>query len=307
MLEGDPPEIWGGGVNTWECDGNGHLNVRFHVAKATEALSSLFSLLGMPGIFAPERATTLRIAQQYIRFMREAHAGASLYATGQVIAVGDSDARILTVAHHLNGDPAAAIQWTVEHVRPDDGARVPWPEDFRRLAEALRADVPARIGARTLTLHDFTPTACRSRAEALGLQRIGLTALMDRDCDVFGRMRPEGFIGRIGDGMPRLFNREAHNPADGERKLGGAVLEYRLVYFRTPRLGDRIEIRAGVAEIAERWRRVIHWLLNPDDEAPWGVATSIAVAMDLTTRKMTSLSPDELAAAQRLVTPGLEL
>ena len=307
MLEGDPPEIWGGGVNTWECDGNGHLNVRFHVAKSMEALASLMAILGLPGVFAAQAAATLRVKEQYIRFLREAHAGGSLYATGQVIAVGETDARLLIVTHHLSGDLASAMQITVEHVTPADHRPVPWPADFRRRAEALRAEVPAKAAARTLTLHAFEPTASRSRAQAIGLQRIGLTALMDRDCDLFGRMRPEVFIGRIGDGMPRLFNREPHNPGHGARQLGGAVLEYRLVHLRTPRLGDRIEIRAGVAEITERWRRVVHWLLNPDDEAPWGVATSIAVAMDLTTRKMTALSPEELAAAQAVVTPGLAL
>ena len=31
-------EVWRGGVNTWECDEMGHLNVRFYVARAMEGL-----------------------------------------------------------------------------------------------------------------------------------------------------------------------------------------------------------------------------------------------------------------------------
>ena len=44
-------EIWVGGVNTWECDEMGHLNVRHWVAKSMEALAGLAAALGMPDAF----------------------------------------------------------------------------------------------------------------------------------------------------------------------------------------------------------------------------------------------------------------
>jgi len=304
-MRGGVDEIWSGGVNTWECDVMGHMNVRHHVAKSMEALASLSCELGLLHAFAPHAASTLRIKEQYIRFLKEAHAGMSLYATGGVISVGETEARLLLVSHHLSGEPAAAMQVLVEHVAADEDRPLPWPAEFHRRAEAWWVEVPAHAAARTLSLDPFETTASRERAQALGLERIALTALLDRDCDVHGRLRGEGFIGRIGDGMPRLLKREPMRPE--ERREGGAVLEYRIVHLKTPRLGDRLEIRSGVAEVTSRFRRIVHWMLNPDAPEPWGVATSIAVGLDLQARKMITLSPQDVAQRQAEVTAGLAL
>jgi len=60
-MRGGVDEIWSGGVNTWECDVMGHMNVRHHVAKSMEALASLSCELGLLHAFAPHAASTLRI------------------------------------------------------------------------------------------------------------------------------------------------------------------------------------------------------------------------------------------------------
>ena len=52
-MENPGLEVWRGGVNTWECDRMGHLNVRFHVAHAAEGLVGLAAGLGLPRAFAP--------------------------------------------------------------------------------------------------------------------------------------------------------------------------------------------------------------------------------------------------------------
>jgi acyl-CoA thioester hydrolase len=66
-------------------------------------------------------------------------------------------------------------------------------------------------------------------------------------------MRPEEFIGRVSDGIPALLTnlRSAVGEAAGNRvgRIGGAVLEYRLLYIDWPRAGDHWEIRSGLAEI----------------------------------------------------------
>lgn len=71
-------EIWGGGVNTWECDEMGHLNVRFWVAKALEGLGGLAARLGMPRAFSTGAEATLVVREKHMRFLREARAGAAL-------------------------------------------------------------------------------------------------------------------------------------------------------------------------------------------------------------------------------------
>jgi len=80
-------EIWRGGVNTWECDEMGHMNVRFYVARAMEGLVGLAAALGLPHAFAAHAGATLLVREQHIRFLREARAGAALHMTGGVVVV----------------------------------------------------------------------------------------------------------------------------------------------------------------------------------------------------------------------------
>jgi hypothetical protein len=54
-------EIWSGGVNTWECDEMGHLNVRFWGAKGLEALAGLARLMGMPSAFHTQSGSMRRV------------------------------------------------------------------------------------------------------------------------------------------------------------------------------------------------------------------------------------------------------
>ena len=64
---GEAVEVWSGGVNTWESDEMGHLNVRFWVAKSLEALGGLARVLGMPQAFTTEAGATLVVREQHMR------------------------------------------------------------------------------------------------------------------------------------------------------------------------------------------------------------------------------------------------
>ena len=103
--------------------------------------------------------------------------------------------------HPASGELAATFQTTVVHATPREGQVFPWPTIARERAEALRVEVPEKARARSLDLSPFASTASLARAEALGLTRIGLGGLLPSDCDVFGRMRAEQFIGRVSDGI----------------------------------------------------------------------------------------------------------
>jgi acyl-CoA thioester hydrolase len=130
-------EVWSGGVNTWECDEMGHMNVRFWVAKAQEGLACLAAQLGMPRAFAADGAATLIVREQHIRFLREAHAGAALHMTGGVISLGESDARLLLIIRHSDGQPAATFQLLVEHATSGDLRPFAWPSRIREKAAQL--------------------------------------------------------------------------------------------------------------------------------------------------------------------------
>ena len=190
-------EVWSGGVNTWECDEMGHMNVRFWVAKAQEGLAGLAAQLGMPRAFARDGESTLVVREQHIRFLREAKAGASLHMTGGVVAIGECDARLLLVIRHLDGQPAATFQLVVDHATARELRPFPWPQRLRERAAEFMVDVPAFAAARSIDLSPVVATASLPRADELGLKRIGLGVIGPTECDVFGRMRPELFIGRV--------------------------------------------------------------------------------------------------------------
>ena len=284
----------------------GHLNVRFYIAKCLDGLASFAAELGLPRAFAPTATTTVTLRQLFVRFLREAHVGAQLTSFGSVLRISESDAQLMMVMRHPTGEPAAAFQLTVEHTSVADRRPIAWPDAFQRRAATLMAEAPRYASPRTLNLEPFETTASGERAKALDLTRIALTALSPADCDAFGRLRFDAFLARIGDGMPRLAPKREVIPGM-EHRMGGAAVEYRLVLFETPRIGDRIELRSAIVEVASHYRRTAHWLLDPDSGKPWGVATNVGVSFDLQTRKLATLTPEEVAANQVNVVSAMAL
>lgn len=305
-MSGAGVEVWRGGVSTWECDAMGHLNVGFYVAKSMEGLAGLAAELGMPHAFAPDARATLVVREQHIRFLKEAHPGAPLHMMGGVVEFGEDDARLLLLMLHKDGELAASFQTVVAHATAEEGRPFPWPERIRARAEALRMEVPEKARPRSIGLDPVETRASLARAEELGLRRTALGAISTADCDAFGRMRTELMMARISDGIPHFF--EGKRPGAGDdRRIGGAALEYRLVHHDWPRAGDRVELRSGSAGGDARFRRLVHWLLDPATGRPWGSAEAIAVSFDLDTRKIVTLSDEELARVEADAVSGLSL
>jgi acyl-CoA thioester hydrolase len=300
-------EVWRGSVATWECDAMGHLNVGFYVAKSMEGLTGLAAELGMTGAFAPDARATLIVREQHIRFLREARPGMPLTMTGGVIEIGESHARLLFLLHHADGELAASFQTLVDHATAREGRAFPWPVRVLARAEALRLEMPLQAAARSVALDPVESRASRARADEIGLRRTGLGAVRAGDCDLFGRMRTELMMSRLSEGIPHVFEGRRPGAADLGKRAGGAAVEYRLIHLDWPKAGDRVELRSGVAGGDARFRRLIHWLLDPDRGRPWGVAEAIAVSFDLETRKMITLSDEALAEADASVVKGLTL
>lgn len=305
-------EIWRGGVNTWDCDEMGHMNVRHYVVRAQEGLIGLAAELGLPHAFSPRANATLLVKEHHIRFLREAHAGAPLAMLGGVIEMGESDARVLQLlVHPGSGELAATFQTTVVHATPREGHPFPWPQIALERAEALMVEVPEKARPRSLDLSPFTPTASLARADALNLDRIGLGGMLPSDCDVYGRMRVEQFIGRVSDGIGAFIHpfrdvvveHAEHRP----RRMGGAVLEYRIAYLASPRIGDRVDIRSGLVGTDARTMRVVHWMLDPATGEPWATSEAVAITFDLDARKIVPVTEAARRALARHEVSGLAL
>ena len=309
---GESVEVWSGGVNTWECDEMGHLNVRFWVAKAMEALAGLSRLMGMPDAFARGGGATLAVRDLHMRFLREARAGACLWASGGVIALGESDADLLVVLRHADGEPAATFRIKVDHATAGDLLPFPWPDRIRRACAGLACEVPAFAGPRSIDLAPLVQTrAGLAFAERTGMTRIGLGVVRADELDVFGRMRPEMFIGRVSDGVARLFGPTRPGPdaaaGDPPLRIGGAVLEYRVVHHAWPSVGDHVEVRSGFADCTSRTRRVFHWMVDPVTGRPWASAEAVVISFDLDARKVVDISEAAQAEFRSRAIAGIGL
>lgn len=305
-------EVWRGGVNTWELDDMGHMNVRFYVSRAVEGLVGVAHALGLPSAFRAGAESTLVVREHHIRFMREARARAPLHMTAGVLSMGETDARILQLLIHSNtGEIAAAFQTVVTHATTRDERPFPWSAQTRALADALRVTVPDGAAPRSLKLEPFESRASLAEADRMGLIRLGAGAVGPQDCDVFGRMRPELFIGRVSDGVPRMaavFRQTVTEAiADAPANVGGAVLEYRLAHLAWPRAGDRFVIRSGVADVDSRAQHMVHWLLDPDTGRAWGTSVAVAISLDLDARKIIPITDEARERIRARITPGLAL
>lgn len=300
--------MWRGSVAAWECDAMGHLNVGYYVAKSMEGLAGLAAELGLGRAFAADAPATLIVREQYIRFLREARPNAPLAMTAAVLGMGESDARLLMVLRHASGELAACFQMVVEHATAREGRVFPWPDRVRARAETLAGEVPEGGAPRSISLEPVETQASLARAEALGLPRTAMGAVLPQHCDPFGRMRAEGFMQRLSDAIPHLFahiGRPGNAEARGAR--GGAALEYRLIQHAWPRAGDRLELRSGIGGGDAKFQRLFHWMLDPATGRPWATAQAISVALDLEARKLITLSDEELAQARKSWIPELGL
>jgi acyl-CoA thioester hydrolase len=298
-------EVWRGGVNPWECDEMGHMNLRFYAARANEGLQAFTAALGLPDAFAPAATSTLRVREHHMRFQAEARAGAPLVMTAGVVEVGETEARLLMVLRHARDNrPCASFLTRVAHVTVTEARPFAWSRDTRALAAGATVTAPDFALPRGLDGAPVEPAASRARALELGLACIGRGVIQPAEADVFGRLRPDALVGRCGDGMSHLMPRVEDDVAG---RIGRAVLELRQVYARPARVGAHFELFAGVADIGAKTDRIGLWMVDPASGEALASGLMVAGNLDLDTRRLRAPSPARRAALEKRLTPGLTL
>ena len=286
-----------------------HMNVRFYVQRAMEGLAALAARLGMPDALAPHAESTLIVREHHLRFLREARAGDPLHMTGGVVDLDETGATLLLVlVHSRTGVPAATTITRVVHARPRDGRGFPWPRRTAAAASEMTIDIPAYAAPRSIRLDGTAPLAPLT-AGRTDLIEISRGVILPAQVDIFGRMRPDEFIGRVSDGIPALLRGIRQSVAaaapDAPQRVGGAVLEYRLTYLDWPRCGDHVAVCSGLAGYDDKTQRVGHWMIDPLNGAPWAFAEAVAVSFDLDTRKVIPIAAAARPALEAHVRPDL--
>lgn len=293
-----PAPLYQGSVNAWECDDGGHLNVRFQLERAMAGLAHMAQALEIPRAFSENAGSTLLLKEAHIRFLREARPGAPLVMHGGVVKIDASEALLCLDMRHADGAPASAFTLRVAHV--ETRALRPFAWSARTLAAAKRiaCKLPAHAAPRSIDLSRPPSHAARQGAIDLGAARIGGAFVTPDQCDAFGRLRGEHFVGRVSDSVPNLLAqwRQDAAQANGEAAPAGAVVEARLAYRRFPRAGDLIEVHSGIVEVGEKTLRLVHWICDPASGAAWASMEAVALTFDTKTRK--TIAPSAEARAR---------
>jgi acyl-CoA thioester hydrolase len=305
-------EVYRGSINTWECDEMGHMNVRFYVAKMMEGLAEFAHVAGLTSAFRPRARSTLSPRDQHIRFMKEMHAGKPFAMKARVLEVAESSLLLYQQIDHSTGEVCAAFRTWIDHVDIDSRKPFPWSDQTRNAFEKLKDTAPPETAPRSLDL-SISPgaSATMADADAINAPVIGRGVVQPQHCDLSGRMMPEMFIGRLSDSIAHLLDPWREKVAEAARargetvRMGGAVLEYRLVYRRWPRPGDRFVIRSGSGFQKEKTHSFVHWVIDPDSGEAWATTEAVAVALNLETRKILAATPELIASLTKVAPPGL--
>jgi acyl-CoA thioester hydrolase len=302
--------LWRGNANAWECDELGHLNVRFYLAKASEAIGALAQMIAMPDAFQARANATLVARTLTVRFLSEVLPGAPLAIRGGVL---DHDDTGLTAAlildHSALGHPAAAFTVRMDHYAPAFARSFPWSDRTRAALDLITVAPPEQIRTRSLSEGPANPDVSLERADALGLGAVGRGMINADDTDAFGRMRLEQAFGKISNsvvhletGFPEQWSayREGRLP-----EASSAVLEARINYHRLAPAGTGFVVRSGVKSATRNVRTLVHWVCDPATGAPLWTMEAVACLMDLKTRKLQPADPQTLAQMQAGAIDGL--
>lgn len=304
-------EVWRGNANAWECDELGHMNVKFYLAKASEAIAGLAAQSGLRHIHRADANATLLPTALHIRFLAEARPGAPLVIEGGWTAIGESScSAVLVMRHGGTGQPAASLRIDLDHVSPRDGRAFLWPSHFPARLQGGLVELPDFARPRGLADDGGATPVSLQRADALALEPVGRGRFAPGEMDVFGRMQTEVLLGRISDSVVNFkagFPEEwAFHQGQAGARIGSALLECRILPQRWPRAGDSYVVRSGLKAFGPKVRNIVHWVLDPATGKPWWTVEGVAAPMDLDTRKIIELSDDIRAGLEQACVAGLE-
>jgi len=298
-------EVLRSGVNTWECDQMGHLNVRHYLGRANQGLVTLALELGLLPSQMRAEGLVLRTRDQHVRFMRELRPGASFAVHAGVVSASGQRLHVYEEMRLVHKpEVAASMLSEVSLVEAATGRERPFSETVLARARELTTAVPAESAPRGI--ERVTPRVPPQRAEALerGLTGAFLGPVLPEDCDAHGAMIEAAFMARVSDGIGHLFNALHTTRGAG---VGGAALEYRYVFHERPQLGDVIEVRSGLKGLGRKTTQLCHWIFNVETGRCAATSEAVAVSFDLTTRKSIELSPEARSALEQRIVPGLSV
>lgn len=298
-------EVLRSGVNTWECDQMGHMNVRHYFARANQGLALLALELGLPPSLLRSREQGLRARDQHVRFVRELRPGVSYTVRAGLLALSPERLQVYAQMDVLHtGEVAASILSEIALVELASGRELPLPEQVLERAQPLMTTVPDAYAPRGITRVAPRPPPKREEALARGMYGAYLSPVLADDVDASGSMTEAAFMARISDGIGHYFQALRGPRSQG---IGGAALEYRYVFHERPRVGDIIEVRSALKGVGNKTSHICHWVFDVESGRCAATSEAVAVSFDLETRKAIAIPDDVRAHMEKQVLPDLSV
>ena len=306
-------DVFRGNANTWECDENGHLNVRHYSSKVNEGLAVLAHRIGLGRDALAALGARLVMKDQHIRYLREFYPGAAVLGRAGVLSVEGARLRLYCELVNFHTDGVSATYNSVLELQDaGTGDPIALPAEIASVAGDMIVELPKHAQPRSIDIDAPSVAAVNppklDETEAMGMTEIGIGQVGARDCDQDGFMRSDMYMGRISDAIVHFSRKMRPVDTGKERSLskyGGAVLEYRLHYHGELRIGDLISVRSALKHVGEKANTLAHWIYNATTGDLVCSSEAVAITLDLKERKVVSMPEDRRKHLETLVVPGV--
>ena len=281
-----------GSVNSWECDENNHLNVRFCEQKLWQTLSA--GLISS-GLLRADEVDSLmsRTTRQHSRFQNESRLSVPLSGYFGFLQHDEFNV-VAELRNDASGEVACSALYQIADLSIGGSLALELTPS-QSLTHALPRGIAQDLPFAQLSM---------PQALAKGFRPIGQGIIQGDECSGSALLMLHNYMGRISDSMPHLWSSFEDN-AEPDPDEGGAVLEFRKRFYNPLAVSDRYVVVSGMIDVAPKVQQFGHLMFNVATQQCCLSAHAVAVRMDLVARKAKSLSPEDQTRLQALCIASL--
>lgn len=295
-------------VTYFETDQFNHMNVKFYVAQAESALKSLTALLGYPPSRLRAEHIGLHVHHSHIRYLKEQFNGTplSIYA-GITNVSGDELTVYLEMQRTSDGSPAATFTYTCTLADLRNRAPLALTAEAREKAAELSCALPEHAKPRGLVI--TPPRLAPTRAEAieLGLPHTFQRAIRQDICDEYGFLTRNEWVPIIAASTAQIGALTPSDRRPGRSEDGGATMEYRWVFHKSPRAGDIISSYSAQGQVTPKSYNAVHWFLDGESGEAFATGEAVFLTFDQETRKSKEMDPERRKFLENEQVPGMSV
>ena len=283
----DAIETYRGFINTWECDENNHLNVRFYFQRFEIAATHLFAISGIT--WDPDW-----VMSRHVRYLKECHGDQMLVGRSfRPSTIPDAVAHMLCDAE--TGDVVATALDTLG----------PSAEKALSLAKIPLAEPDKTVGPRGVKGGQDTEERTGSILVDGGHIVIDRTVVTGAHVGADNRFHAYHMVGRVSDGVSHSW---AHAGFTGQwlnaNNCGRVAVEINLSIFERPLIGRPLHVVSGIRSVSRSVIGFRHILVDTLSDRVYAIANNVGVIMDLEKRKAVRVPDDSQALADSRVIRG---